>query len=440
MINKKNCSAFFSLIITMVFILLFLTSSFAFAQGDTTYIIPIDGEINNGNLLFIQRAYADAVLNDAGAIIFDIDTYGGEVDTAIKIKDLIMSSQLPTVCFVDNKAISAGSLIALAGEKLVMRPGTTIGAAEPRIGSEKADEKVVSMWSAELNSTAEARGRNGEIAAAMADSDIVIPGLVEKDKLLTLGDQQALSYDMIDDVLNNVDEIVDEYDLPDNLVTIEKTFRERIVGLISSPYIAAILLTVGIAGIIIEIFTAGFGIFGTVGLLAFVTFFVGNMWAGNGGWGPILFLALGIFLIAMEIFVIPGFGVPGILGALSVLFSIFLVSPSLEYAVIAILISLVASILLIVISIKNRKTRAVWNKFILSQKQEKATGYNAPSVELAEYVGKEGVALTTLRPAGAVEIDGKRIDAVTEGDFIKIGAKISVLKVEGVRVVVKEIK
>ena len=321
--NKKHFINAFLLILCTLIILVVALPSFAAAEGDTTYIIPISGDIDNGNLLFIQRAYTEAVLNDAGAIIFEIDTYGGEVDTAISIKDIIMASEVPTVCFVNNKAISAGSLIALAGEKLVMRPGTTIGAAEPRVGSEKADEKIVSMWAAELRETAESRGKDGEIAAAMADSDIVIAGLIEKDKLLTLGAQDALSYGMTDAILNNYSEIVAEFDLPDNIVETDLTFRERIVKLMSSPYIAAILLTIGIAGIIIEIFTAGFGVFGAIGLLAFVTFFVGNIWAGNGGWGPILFLTLGVFLIAMEIFVIPGFGVPGILGALSVLFSIF---------------------------------------------------------------------------------------------------------------------
>jgi len=407
-----------------------------------TYVIPIQGDIDNGNLLFVQRAYSEAVSGGAEAIVFEIDTYGGSIDSAIDIKNIIMSSRVPTVCFVTNKAISAGSLIALAGEQMAMRPGSTIGAAEPRLGGQKADEKTLSMWSAQLSAVAEARGRDGKIAAAMADSDIVIEGLIGEGKLLTLSDSQALAYNMTDAVLESREEVIAHFALPAASVTvISQTFKERIVQWLSSPYVAAVLLTLGMAGLIIELLTAGsFGIFGSIGLLSFILYFTGNIWAGNAGIGTVLLFVAGIFLIIMEIFVVPGFGVPGILGILSIIGSIFFASPSVSYALTSLLIALVATVVLVAVSIKNKKTRQIWKKIILFQKQENQAGYQAPAASLASYLGARGRALTILRPAGTGEFLGKRIDVVTMGEFIELGKEIEVIAVEGGRVIVGERK
>ncbi|MEG1500559.1 MAG: NfeD family protein, partial [Clostridiales bacterium] len=343
----------------------------------------------------------------------------------------------PTVCFVDKKAISAGALIALSGEKLVMRPGTTLGAAEPRAGSEKADEKTVSMWTSQLSAVAEARGRNGLIAAAMSDSDIAIEGVIEKGKLLTLGDKQALNLGMIDAVLDTREEIIRDFHLPSTVVEIDPSFKQQAVQWLSSPYIASILLTIGIAGIVIEIFTAGFGVFGAVGMISFLAFFIGNFWAGNAGLGAILLFLLGAFLIIMEIFVIPGFGVPGVLGIASILFSIIFASPDIQYAAISIVIALAGSIVLIAISLKNRRTRKLWSKIILSQKQENKEGYSSQNLVQENLLGCYGLAVTPLRPAGTAIFDNKRIDVVTEGEFLDKDTPIEVIEVSGGRVVVK---
>ncbi len=413
----------------------------AFAINDTdVYVIPIEGDIGSGTLAFVQRAYTDAITDGAEGIIFRIDTYGGEIDSAINLKDLILNCQVPSICYVDTKAISAGSLIALAGEKLAMAPASTIGAAEPRAGEEKADIKVVSMWTAQLRATAEARGKDGAIAAAMSDSSIEIPDLVKEGELLTLSDSEALQYAISDATIATQEELVEAYFPGANVVEVVPTFPERLVKWLSSPYVASILLTIGIAGILIEVFTVGFGVFGAAGLLAFIGFFAGNYWAGYAGLGTILLFVAGLFLIVMEIFIIPGFGVAGVLGILSVFGSIFLASPNAEYALIAIGISLVASVLLVVFMVKNKKTRKVWSKLILSLKQENEQGYVAPDYGLQQYAGKKGVAITMLRPAGAGDFDGQRLDVVTQGEYIDIHSRIEVIKVEGTRVVVQQIR
>lgn len=424
--------------LVLILVLLLFLSPGAFAAVGDTYIIPIEGDIAGGNYQFVQKAYTEAIVSGAAAIIFEIDTYGGAVDTAINFKDLIMSSQVPTVCFVDDKAISAGALIALAGEKLVMRPGTTIGAAEPRLGTQKADEKTVSMWTAQLRAVAEARGKDGNLAAAMSDSDIVIEGLIEKDKLLTLGAEQALSLGFIDGVMDTRAEVMEAFDLPGNMIEIQPTFKENAVKWLSSPFVAAILLTLGIVGIVLEIILPGSGVFGTLGALAFLAFFIGNFWTGSAGWGSVFLFLTGLFLIILEIFVIPGFGIAGMAGIAAVFGGIILASPDLSYAFISLAIALVASVVLIALSIKNKKTRNVWKKFILFQKQENQEGYSSQNLEQNRLLGAIGRTLTPLRPAGTALINGKRVDVVTEGQFMLQAVSIEVISVSGGRVVVKE--
>lgn len=430
----------FLLMLALVFCALLTTGVPALAAGET-YVIPIRGDIDNGNWRFIERAYREAQANGAEAIIFEIDTYGGYLDSAINITDLILASAIPTYCYVDNKAISAGSLIALAGETVVMTPGATIGAAEPRQwNNETADPKVVSMWAAKLSAVAQTRGRDGQIAAAFADADIVIEGLTEPGKLVTLTANQSLEYQMADIILVGRDALIAEYDLPAAVVEMEKNFQELVGGWLSDPWISGILLTVGIAGIVIELLTAGsFGVFGAVGVISFALYFVGHFWVGNIGFGAIILFLVGLTLIVLEIFVIPGFGVTGVLGILASLTSLVLASPNFTQAVLTLGGSLIAAIIVIVITLKNKKTRKVWSKLVLSHKLGTEEGYVSNDTSLAAYLGKRGKTLTTLRPAGTAEIEGRRLDVVTLGEFIAAGSTVEVVLVEGTRVVVREI-
>ncbi len=439
---KRKCCRLYGAVLCLLLglVLLAVPAAAEPAPGSATFVIAIEGDIDQGLVHYVSRAYADAITQGAGAVIFEVDTYGGLVDSAIQLKDLIMSAQVPTVCFVDHKAISAGSLIALSGEKLVMRPGTTIGAAEPRVGSEKADEKAVSMWTTQLSAVAQARGKDGQVAAAMADSDIAIPGVVERGKLLTLGDQQALELGIADAVLENRQQVVAEFNLPPDIRVVEATFQENVVQWLSSPFIASILLTLGIAGLVLELITPGFGIFGAIGILAFVAFFAGNMWAGYAGVGSVLLFLAGAFLIVMEIFVIPGFGVPGILGIASLLASVIFASPSVQYGAVALLIALVASIALIAFVAKNKKTRRVWKRFILAQRQENQEGYTSQAQDQETLLGAIGKAATPLRPAGAALFGERRVDVVTQGEFIEREATVEVIEVSSSRVVVREKK
>jgi membrane-bound serine protease (ClpP class) len=306
--------------------------------------------------------------------------------------------------------------------------------------NQTADPKIISMWARKLSAVAETRGRDGQIAEAFADADIVIEGLTEQGKLVTLTAVQALEYGMADGICNNRAELIREYGLPTTVAEMEKGFKEKTGGWLSDPWVSIILLTLGIAGIVIEVLTAGsFGLFGTVGLISFTLYFMGNFWAGNIGMGAILLFLVGLILIVLEIFVIPGFGITGVLGILAVFTSLVLTSAGFSQALFTLGGSLLASILIIIITLRNKKTRKVWSKLILSHKLETNEGYVSHDKGLTAYIGRRGKTLTILRPAGTADIEGKRLDVVTSGEFIEAGCSIEVILVEGTRVVVKEV-
>ena len=408
------------------------------AENGIVHVIPVESTVNNGNWMFVQRAYNEALAANAKAIIFEVNTYGGFVDSAINIKDLILHSPVPTYTFVNTRALSAGALIALAGEHLIMASGATMGAAEAQILGERADEKTMSMWVAQLYGTAEIRGRDGEIAAAMADIYTIIEGVSTEGELLTLTPLDAVELGMADYIFDTYIELMNHFGLGSQFEVHTRTTQEHIIGFLSNPFVSGLLLIIGIAGLAIEIFTAGsFGVFGVAGVLGFVLFFIGNFMAGNLGAGAILLFGAGIMLIAVEIFVTPGFGVVGIGGILAVLASVIMAAPSPSQGISMLAISLVVSVIIIIITLKNRKTRKIWDKLALSHTEK---GYTSDEGKFYEFDGKEGKAITILRPAGTAEIDGRRVDVVTSGEFIQAGTVIKVILVEGARVVVAEKK
>ena len=425
------------LLLIIFALLLQVTPAFA---GGGSYVIDISGDIDGSQQLFVERAVKEAISANASAVIFNIDTFGGYIDNAIAIKDTIIRCPLPTYTFVDSKAISAGALLALAGEQLIMAPASTMGAAEPRNFGERADEKVLSMWTAELSATAETRGRDAKIAAAMADIDISIDNLTPSGKLLTLSAEQSLSHGVADVILSDIAAITEHYDLDDVAATLEPNFKEKMGNWLTNGIVSTILLILGIAGIVIEIFTAGsFGLFGIVGVCSFVLYFMGNVWSGTMTAAAIWLLIGGLVLLIIELFVIPGFGVTGGLGILAMLASLIIAAPNPASALWNLLIALVLSTLIIFFTIKNRKTRNVWRKLILFNRSSTEEGYVAPDPGLRQYIGIHGKAITVLRPAGTAELLGRRVDVVTDGEYIPADSEIEVILVEGLRVVVKAV-
>ncbi len=414
------------------------------------YLARIEGEIDLGLSPYVARVISEAEKYNADAIIFKINTFGGRVDAATQIKDAILNSKIQTIAFINNRAISAGALIALSCNKIVMVPGSSIGAATvvDQTG-EKVSEKYQSYMRSEMRSTAEKNGRNTLIAEGMVDERVVVEGLVDSTKLITLTSTEALKYKIADTVVNNTDELLAAFGLDRTQITdIDSNWAEDVVRFLNNPIVSSILIMIGFFGLFAEVKTPGWGVPGTAGLVALALFFGSSYILELASIVEILLFLVGLSLIALEIFVIPGFGLAGISGIIMVVLSLFLSlvggMPYFDFSFISLAIiqltaALLAALILIFILAKYLPKSRTFNKLVLDVEESSSKGF-VTYPKLDELIGKEGIALTILRPAGTAVIGDQKVDVVTDGQFIEKDSKVKVVKVEGIKVVVKEIR
>ncbi len=432
------------------YFLFFLLPTLA-ENNKKVYIIDISGDIDLGLAPYVERVVNDAEMNNADAIILKINTFGGRVDAATQIRDAILRTKILTIAFIDKRAISAGALISLSAKKIVMTPGSTIGATTvvDQEGS-KAAEKYQSYMRSEMRSTAEKNGRRPDIAEAMVDERIVIkdfPELDDSTKLLTLTTDEAVKVGYCDLVASNLNELLEHFELSNaELIYLNINWAEKVVRFLSNPIISGILIMLGILGLLTEIKTPGWGVAGTIGLISLALFFgTGYILKLANIWEIILFIT-GLILLILEIFVIPGFGVAGILGIVMMIGSIFFsligdfptIAPDeISNAIIQLAISLVASIIILFVIWKFLPNTPIWGGLILSSSETIKEGF-ASNPDLSFLKGKKGIAVTPLRPAGIALIDDKRYDVMTEGEFIEKEAEIEVTDVIGSKIIVKK--
>jgi membrane-bound serine protease (ClpP class) len=435
-------------IISKIFFIFLLISSTLLPQKKV-YIAVIEGEIDLGLAPYVRRVVSDAERDNADAIIFKINTFGGRVDAATQIKDAIISTDILTIAFINNRAISAGSLIALSCNKIGMVEGSSIGATTvvDQTG-QKQSEKYQSYMRSEMRSTAERNGRRKDIAEGMVDERIVVKGLVDSTQLITLTSEEAFNYGIADTLVNDIDELMSAFNLSGaNKIEITQNWAEAVVRFLNNAVVTSILIMIGFFGLLAEIKSPGWGVPGTAGLVALTLFFGSSYILQLASVIEILLFIIGVALILLEIFVIPGFGIAGISGIILVFASLFFSlvggDPFLDFelvsrAIIQLSLSLVIAIVLIFVLAKYLPKTSVFNKFVLSVSEKSVDGFSSHSFA-EDLIGAEGIALTTLRPAGTAEINGRRVDVMTESEYVEKGKKIKVLTVDGIRVLVKEV-
>ncbi|MFY9942865.1 MAG: hypothetical protein WAK57_11880, partial [Desulfobacterales bacterium] len=304
------------------------------------YVAPIEGTIDLGLAPFVVRMLTEATDAGAAAVILEINTFGGRVDAAVLIRDALLNAKIRTVAFVNKRAISAGALIGLAAETIVMADGATIGAAtpvkmgEPGASPQPVEEKTVSYVRKEFSATAEARKRPPLIAEAMVDADVEIPGVSEKGKLLTLTTDEAITHKVADFRAQTIERLLDQVDLGGAEVRrVSPNWAEDLVRFLTGPIISSLLITIGMLGIILEIRTPGFGVPGGLGIASLALFFWGHWLVQLAGWEELLLLGAGMVLLVLEVFFIPGFGIAGALGigALLASFSLSLIGDGVTW-------------------------------------------------------------------------------------------------------------
>jgi membrane-bound serine protease (ClpP class) len=404
------------------------------ASAQQIVVVNIKGEIDGSQVALVNRAVTEAESSQAVAIIIEMDTFGGLVDSAVKIRDMISQTPIETICYIKNRAWSAGALIAISHKHIAIAPGGSIGAAEPI----PTTEKTIAALKAEFAATANKSGRNVKVAEAMVDKTVGFPGYAEPGQILALTDYQAKEVGYADILAASRYDVLSYYGLTDyEIKEYNLGWTERLAGWLSDPTVKSLLLSVIFLAVFAEIKTAGMGVAAFVGLVAALLFF-GSQWlTGLAGWVELILFVSGVLLILIELFV-PGFGFWGISGISCILVSLFLTLGSDAAALSLIAISLVVAIIVFLLIIKFLPSSQLWAKMILKDSETKQDGFSS-SYDYSNYVGKEGIVLTLLRPAGLVDIDGVQLDVVSEGQYIEPGIRVKVVSVNGSRILVKRV-
>ncbi len=430
--------------------------------SDVVYRVPIEGIIDLGLPPFIQRTLEDAESNEATAVIFDINTFGGRVDAATQIKDAILGADILTIAFINRRAISAGALISLSCEKIYMTGGGLIGAATAvDMTGKKGSEKVISFMREEMASTAEKRGRSKEIARGMVDEELTFTHLViggdsikvddiegRKDgKLISLTTEQALKYKIADGTAENMEALLDSLGYS-SFKTIETTenWSEAIVRFLTNPVVASLLTTFGFLGILFELQSPGWGIPGFVGLACLILSLSASYIAQLATMSDMLFVLTGLALILLEVLVIPGFGIAGLGGIGLMIYGLYLLllpdipvsEEVLGQAMDGFLIGLVGAVIGVVLLAKLMIKTKFWEQLTAPDTQKKEDGYSN-TFGWESLQGETGNADTDLHPSGWVRVKDQRIFVVSEGEFIEEGKEIKILSVDGNRVLVREL-
>ncbi|HLR80624.1 MAG TPA: nodulation protein NfeD [Bacillota bacterium] len=410
-------------------------------EGKLVYVVPVENEVERGLEAFLARVTTEAIEEGADHIIFEIDTPGGRVDAAGKIAKILQDLDIPTTSFIVNEALSAGSYIALNTDTIYMKSHATMGASGV-INSDgsAADKKAQSAWIAEMKSAAESKDRDPLYAAAMADPDIDLPEYdAEKGKFLTLYPRTALEVGYAEGIVSHRTELLSELGLSQaTIIETEPSLAENVASFLTHPIVVPILLSLASLGLIVELYSPGFGVPGTMGLIALVLFFYGHVVAGLAGMEAILLLILGIALIITEFFVTGG--IIGLLGAISILGSLFISGADIGHMSLSIGIAVLVAVIAAVILFKFiGMERGIFRHIILRDRTTSELGYISSENRL-ELIGVEGKTITPLRPSGTALVGGERLDVISEGSFIEPDEVVKVVKVEEGRVIVRELK
>jgi len=459
-LNKIFCTMRKISISILFIIVLSLLNSLKAAEK-LIYKIDIKKDIGSTTWLYTQKGFDEAREKNADAILIHINTYGGEVVYADSIRTKILNAKTPVYVFIDNNAASAGALISIACDKIFMRPGASFGAATVvNQTGEQMPDKYQSYMRATMRATAEAHGhdtiiqrndtiikwkRDPLIAEAMVDERTVIPNLIDSGKTLTFTTLEAQKYGYCDGVAASVNELItknlqiESYEL----VTFRPTMLDNIKGFLMNSVLQGILIMLIIGGIYFELQTPGIGFPLVVAITAALLYFAPLYIEGLAANWEILLFIIGLILLVIEIFVIPGFGIAGISGIVLVIAGLTLSllenvnfnfepveSGEIGKALLTVTAGISFGFALVLYLSAKIGTKGLLRNIALNTYLEKEAGYVAVPMENKALVGKQGKTRTDLRPSGKVTIDGVVYDAVSESGFIPKDTAVEVIRYE----------
>lgn len=448
--NWHKGFALFSFIITTLFL---FSSTISLADEKKVLLMKIDAEIDPRTNRYSELALEEAVEIGADLVIIELDTYGGAVNDADDIRTRILEFDKPIFVFINKDAASAGALISIACDSIYMTSGASIGAATVVVATgEAAPDKYQSYMRSIMRSTAEAKGRDPKIAEAMVDQEIEVDSVSEAGKVLTFSTSEAIKHNFCEAEVKSIEDILKRNGIEDyELVEFELSASERIIKIFLNPFVSGILILVIIGGIYFELQTPGVGFPIMASVIAAILYFVPYYMNGLAANWEIIVFFIGIILLLIEVFVIPGFGIAGIGGIVLIVGSLILVMLNNDFldfsfvnagditkAAAATLSGLLASILLMFFGGVRLTQTKVFKRISLEESQLKSEGYTS-NFNKHSYMGMKGKSYTVLRPSGKILVDGELMDAFTRGEFIEKDKKVEVIDESGTSLKVKEI-
>lgn len=442
----------------ILFFLVFIFSINIINGNDTDtikkiYYFKLFSNIDPSARRLVNKAISEANDVNADIIIVHMNTYGGTLVDADSIRTAFLRSHLPIWVLVDNNAASAGALISIAANKIFMVPGSTIGAATVVDQTSQAlPDKYQSYMRAMMRSTAIARGRDPQIAEAMVDPYVYIDGIIDSGKVLTFTAQEAFKYNFCDDIVQDFDDLIAKNELKNaQIIKMRVTWLDKVVSFFLNPLVSGILIILIIAGIYFELQTPGIGFPLILAILAAVLYFVPYYIEGLAtNWEIVIFI-IGIILILIEIFAIPGFGVAGISGIILILTGLILtlvdnkgfhfpehaleqLGTAFATVTIAVFVGFTGSILLS----KRLFTKSVFGQNLsLTTEMKSENGYTSSDLIFKNLIGQTATTYTILRPSGKIIIGDDMYDAVCEYSYLDKGKKVKIIDYQNNQLIVE---
>lgn len=429
-------------ILYFIFLSIFsLNTRISEAQKTKVMVMEIKSEIDPRTNRYVELALSHAEKIKTDIVLIEMDTYGGILTDAKEIVDKIMHFKKPVWVFINSDAASAGALISIACDSIYMSPGASIGAATVVTSTgEKAPDKYQSYMRSIMRSTAEENGRNPRIAEGMVDEDIVIDSIKQQGQIITFSTSEAIKYGFCEAKVETIEEILARNNIQDyDLIKFELQADDKIIAFFLNPFISGLLILIIIGGIYFELQTPGVGFPLFASAVALILYLVPYYLNGLAENWEIIALFLGLALIAVEIFILPGFGIAGIAGITLTVVSLILIMinndafdfqfvPANEilYAVAATLGGMLGGVILLFAGGSRLSNTRFYKRIALTETQEKDKGFTV-SASIESLKGKKGTTFTVLRPSGKVMIDGQIFDAYTRGEFLEKGEPIEVL-------------
>ena len=442
--------------IIILLLQLFCIASATYSQEKTKiYLFKVEEDIAQPAVMRVEKALEKAKETESDLVIMQLNTFGGELAAADKIRTMLLQSEIPVWAYIDNNAASAGALISIACERIYMHSGSSIGAATVvNQTGEVQPDKYQSYMRSMMRATAEARGRRPDIAEAMVDPDVFVKDIVDSGKVLTFTTEEAIKHNYCEGQAESIRELLETANIP--TYTIEEqhyTAIEKMIAFLVSPMISGLLIMLIIGGIYFEFQSPGIGFPLAMAILGALLYFAPLYLEGLAANWEIIIFIVGIILLAVELFVIPGFGVAGVAGIIFIIGGLALSlvgNIGFDFSLVP-TSNMIQSFSTVIISITIAFPICIWlgkkmftnktfaPKLALVAEQKATEGYTVSLPEFDNLVGKEGIAETILRPSGKVRVENDIYDAVAQISYIEKGEKVKVVEHENSNLVVTKV-